>query len=260
MNELREKQLEIEQECNKNLLWTRIYTEIKSAEVIMNLIKTAGGIEKILLKIVAVLMVYKRLNVDVLTAILYKPNGKYSLEDIVTNIELGLEKQLFKFDYNRDQAIARFVLDTKAQAEIDALQYPLPLLVEPKLLKHNDSSGYLLKNKESVLLNNNSTKKDINLDHLNLMNQTAFSINPVVLSKVSNKWKATGEMTMRQLERFNRYAKWAQKLMLDNGNKFYFSHRYDYRGRTYCEGYYLNYQGNDYCKSILEFSNKEIIK
>ena len=36
-------------------------------------------------------------------------------------------------------------------------------------------------------------------------------------------------------------------------------YRYDYRGRTYCEGYYLNYQGNDYCKSILEFANKELI-
>lgn len=259
MNELKETQLKIEKECNKNLLWTRIYTELKSADVVMNMVNTAGGNPKILTKILAVMAVYKRLSVDVLPAIIWKPTGKYTLDEVLKNIELAISKELIRFDYNRDQFIVRFTLDEKAQSEIDALQYPLPMLVEPRLIKHNQSSGYLLKDKQSVLLNNNSTKKDVDLDHLNLMNQTAFSINETVLAKVKNSWKADGEMSMRQLERFNRYAKWSQDLMLKNGNKFYFSHRYDYRGRTYCEGYYLNYQGNDYCKSILEFTNKELI-
>lgn len=253
-------QKEIEQQCNKNLLWNRIYTELKDTNELMNQIKTSGGDEHLMLKACAILAVYKRLKPDVMVAVMYKPTGIYTLEQVIENLELAIEKKLVNFDSNRDEFIVRWALNDKAQSELDALQYPLPMIVMPKLLKHNQSSGYYLKEKQSVLLNNNSTKKDINLNHLNLMNQVEFSINKTVLNKVSNIWKATSEMSQKQLMRFNHYAKWAQNLMIKQGNSFYFSHRYDYRGRCYCEGYYLNYQGNDYCKSILEFANKEIVE
>ena len=96
------------------------------------------------------------------------------------------------------------------------------------------------------------------------MNQVEFSLNKEVLKKVKNTWNINSSKdnirTQKQFDRFNKYCKVAQNIMLETGNKFYFSHRYDYRGRTYCEGYYLNYQGNDYCKAVLEFSNKEIIE
>lgn len=41
--------------------------------------------------------------------------------------------------------------------------------------------------------------------------------------------------------------------------KFYLKHHYDTRGRCYCEGYYVNYQGSSYKKAIIQLANKELI-
>jgi hypothetical protein len=44
-----------------------------------------------------------------------------------------------------------------------------------------------------------------------------------------------------------------------NGNVFTLQHNYDTRGRCYCEGYYINYQGSSYKKAIVQLHEKEII-
>lgn len=41
--------------------------------------------------------------------------------------------------------------------------------------------------------------------------------------------------------------------------KFYLKHHYDTRGRVYCQGYYVNYQGSSYKKAIVQLANKELI-
>ena len=46
---------------------------------------------------------------------------------------------------------------------------------------------------------------------------------------------------------------------LQHGNKFWFTHKYDKRGRIYCCGYQLNTQGNSYAKAQLELANKQLI-
>jgi DNA-directed RNA polymerase len=41
---------------------------------------------------------------------------------------------------------------------------------------------------------------------------------------------------------------------------FYIPVRIDYRGRVYCSTEYLNYQGIELAKGLLEFSKAEIVK
>jgi DNA-directed RNA polymerase len=41
------------------------------------------------------------------------------------------------------------------------------------------------------------------------------------------------------------------------GNRFWLTHKYDKRGRTYCQGYHVSYQGNDYNKACIEFADGE---
>ena len=41
---------------------------------------------------------------------------------------------------------------------------------------------------------------------------------------------------------------------------FYFSWRYDKRGRVYSQGYYLNPQGNDWNKYILQLAKAELVR
>lgn len=259
----REIQEKLERTYNKNLLLKRVFTEITGDMDLQGIIKDSGCDVDLANKALAFLAIYKRLDIATMVAMLFKPDGEKSLEEVVHQVEMLVEKNLVHYDPSADKIIVRFELDPTVQAEIGCFQYPLPLVIKPKLLKHNMDSAYYLKNKQSVLLNDHKTKKDVDLEHLNLMNQVAFTVNKSVYAKAVNVWTPKAEkdpnQTRRQMERFNKYCKVSQDIIMENGNKFYFSHRYDYRGRTYCEGYYLNYQGNDYCKAILEFANKEII-
>jgi DNA-directed RNA polymerase len=43
-------------------------------------------------------------------------------------------------------------------------------------------------------------------------------------------------------------------------NEFYLTHRYDKRGRVYCQGYHVTYQGTPWNKAVLELADKEIIE
>ncbi len=47
-------------------------------------------------------------------------------------------------------------------------------------------------------------------------------------------------------------------LVVQEGNEFYLTHRYDKRGRTYAQGHFINPQGTEYNKAVLEFSNEEV--
>ncbi len=257
--DLKETQKQLENTYNNNILMKKVFMEILGDEDLQALITNTGVNKDIANKALAFITIYKRLSISTMVAMLFKPTGKYTLDEICHQVELLVQTHLVHFDPDKRQIIVRFELDPQVQADLACFQYPLPIVCEPKILRHNMSSAYFMKRKESVLLNGHKTKDDVDLDHLNLMNQIEFSINETVLSKVKNVWNSSKDETMRQIDRFNRYCKITYDLMLKFGNKFRFSHRYCYRGRTYCEGYYLNYQGNDYCKSLLEFANKETI-
>ena len=43
------------------------------------------------------------------------------------------------------------------------------------------------------------------------------------------------------------------------GNKFYFTWKFDSRGRMYSQGYHCNLQATEYKKAILNFSHEELI-
>jgi DNA-directed RNA polymerase len=49
-------------------------------------------------------------------------------------------------------------------------------------------------------------------------------------------------------------------ILEEYGNEFYLTHRYDKRGRVYCQGYHISYQGNAWNKSVIELADKEIIE
>jgi len=38
------------------------------------------------------------------------------------------------------------------------------------------------------------------------------------------------------------------------------THRYDKRGRVYCMGYHVNYQGTPWNKAVIELADKEMIQ
>jgi hypothetical protein len=164
--------------------------------------------------------------------------------------------------------IVKFTISADVQADIDRFQYPLPMVVEPKELKGNKQSGYYLNN-SSVILKQNHHDDDVCLDHINRMNRVKFKVNFDTASMIKNQWRnldkpKDGETQAdfdRRVRAFNKYdqtAKGVLETLIEHGNEFFFTHKYDKRGRTYCQGHHANYQGTPWNKAVIEFAQGEV--
>lgn len=168
------------------------------------------------------------------------------------------------------QFIVIFDITADVQEEIDRFQYPLPMVVQPNILRENTDSGYL-RGKQSVILKDNHHDNDVCLDHLNRCNAVKYSIDMRVVGMVKNRWRNLDkakagetredfEKRKRAFEKYDRTAHDVMGLLISEGNEFYFTHRYDKRGRTYCCGHHANYQGTPWNKAVLTFAEKELVE
>lgn len=155
------------------------------------------------------------------------------------------------------------------QRDLDLFQFPLPMVVEPREVKSNRDTGYVL-NRGSIILKKNHHSDDVCLDHINRMNKVRFTINIDTATMVKNAWrnldkpkegetKEDFEKRKRAFEKYSRTAHDVHDVMVEHGNVFYLTHKYDKRGRVYCQGYHINYQGNAWNKAVVELADKEII-
>jgi len=105
-------------------------------------------------------------------------------------------------------------------------------------------------------------EKDICLDHIERMNSIALSLDERIIDAMEEYQKSEPETTEQeeQWQEFKRRSAETYQTVLENGNRFYLRHNYDTRGRCYCEGYYINYQGSQYKKAIVQLADKEVVK
>lgn len=143
-------------------------------------------------------------------------------------------------------------------------RHVMPSLLPPKKLESNKDSGYQTFG-SSVILAGKYHKKPVPLDHINRVNSVALSINPKAL-EIEPVFKEDEEETTE--EREERYKAWKQlnvesmqtyAELVNSGNKFYLTHKYDERLRTYAHGYQVSTQGDSYRKSVVELANKEVV-
>jgi hypothetical protein len=159
----------------------------------------------------------------------------------------------------------RYEISADVQEELDRFQYPLPFVVEPKEIESNMDRGYYT-TKGSVILKNNHHDGDVCLDHLNRCNKVQFSIDQRVVSMVKNQWRnldkpkqdETKQDFAKRIKAFEKYDRTAHDVMAMLPEKFNLSHRPDKRGRTYSQGYHVNYQGSAWNKAVICFSQKEV--
>lgn len=166
--------------------------------------------------------------------------------------------------------IVAYEIPQDLQRELDMFQYPLPMVVEPRVLEDNLSTGYLT-GRGSVILRDNHHDGDVCLDHLNRMNRVALSVNAKVARTVQCKWKGldrkkedeTWEDFQQRQRAFDKYCRVADRvisIMEAAGNTFYLTHKYDKRGRTYPQGFHINPQGTDWNKAVVELADREPIE
>lgn len=168
------------------------------------------------------------------------------------------------------ELVSRIQLEPKTLELINQYQYLPPMLVPPEPVKSNTGSGYLSIKWDSLILKKNHHEFDICLDNINRFNSVAFSLDDRVIRNIrdnrkhldSAKADESADEYKARVDSFLKMEKESMRvfaMLINEGNRFYLTHKYDKRGRTYCQGYHVSYQGNTYRKAILELADKEIV-
>jgi len=266
-----EFQIDIEKLFHKNQLFPRIegeFTTCKEFNFRGHMIEHKID-EDFGFALLVQMVLHKRAHLPTLVGTL----RKYFDEDAqktAEELEKAVAANLVDWSPVSRQFILRYGISPDVQAEIDRYQYPLPMVVEPQELKDNRDTGYFT-SRNSVILRHNHHDEDVCLDHLNQVNKIRFRVNQKVATTIRNRWRnldkpkpdeEVGEYNKRA-KAFEKYDRTAHDVMhhlgLANEGEFYLTHKYDKRGRTYCQGYVVNYQGTAWNKAVIEFANKEII-
>ena len=268
--DMMEFQIEIEKLFSKNQLMPRIRKEFKEcsdanfeAYMIEKDINPDFGFD-----LLAQMVLHKRADLPTLVGALRKHFGG---DCQLTTDELYKAAAADLVDWSpiNNQFIIRFGITAEVQADLDRYQYPLPMVIEPKELKNNKDTGYYT-GSGSAILKQNHHDEDICLDHLNKMNRIKLRINQQVALTIKNRWKNLDkqkpdeevedyEKRVKAFQKYDRTSKDVLDMLgVSTGGEFYLTHKVDKRGRTYSQGYHVNYQGADWNKAVIEFANQEI--
>lgn len=262
------KQVLLEELFDKNQLIPAIKKYFRDAYESVNLEnEVSHGIpSEFAVDVLTQTYLHKQARAEVLLGILVT-----SWKDI-DKISRWLEKlaELDAVDYFNGRFVVRHHIPLKLAEDIEKYQFPMPMMVEPRPVTCNRETGYISLG-GSIILKNNHHNKDVCLDHINRCNRVPLTINrdtsTAVENKVANLNGAKEGETFEEYqdrlaawEKFVKHTGWVHDLLGSvHENKFYLTHKYDKRGRTYCQGYFVNYQGHDFNKAVIEFANKEII-
>jgi len=215
------------------------------------------------------LVLRKRAKVAVLVGVLHRHfekenNPKQACADAILD---AVYKDFANWIDDEETVIMKYDISQDVKDKLDCFQFPLPMVEEPYYVNSNRQTGYQTIH-GSLLLKNNHHDEDICLDHINRCNQIPLAINANVVSFIQNKWKNLNKQKAnetwedfsqrkKQFAKYNKTTKDILAALLGLGNRMWLTHKYDFRGRTYCQGYAVTYQGNDWNKGMIEFSEKE---
>lgn len=261
-------QIELERLYSKNQLMSRIraeFTECKEFDFKMYL-KEQEIPEDFGIELLAQMALHKRADISTMVGCLRHLTG--SGQECADLLLKSAMADLMDWSPTLKIFIVKFTISDDVQADIDRFQYPLPMVVEPKEVKSNTQSGYFLNN-SSIILKHNHHDDDVCLDHINRMNRVKFKINFDTATMIKNKWRNLDrakegesqqdfERRVRAFEKYDRTAHDVIRTLITHGNEFHFTHKYDKRGRTYCQGHHCNYQGTPWNKATCEFADGEV--
>lgn len=262
----------------KQLFWEKEYNNLQEYTLLQD--DLIGVIpeeidpreRKILAKILVQVYLHKRMNIPTIVGCIR--NSCASAEEASALVVKCINNRWVLYDFSRKEITVRYIPDNDIIEKLDQFQFPPPLLCKPKPIKKNTDSAYYTIKVDNIILNQRYLPKekkiDACLDHINRMNQVVFKLNLDVVEAIENHWEGTlhpkeGESLEdfqkkeRAFAKYNRNAHKLIKMIVDAGNRFYLAHHYDKRGRINSQGYYINYQGNDWCKGCIEFADEEYL-
>jgi len=217
------------------------------------------------------LVLRKRAGVAVLVGILQRhfKNESHPKQACADMILEAIHADFCDWDDANSVVVIRYDISDDVKEQLDMFQYPLPMIEEPNHVFNNKQTGYQTIH-GSLLLKNTHTDLDICLDHINRSNAVPLSINSNVVAFLQNKWKGIDhqkddedlETFVKRTKAFQKYDRTSKDIlaaMLALGNRLWLTHKYDFRGRSYSQGYHVNYQGNDWNKAMIQFAETEVL-
>lgn len=264
-----EFQIALEEQHSNNQLVPRIKKELRSYGE-DELIKHCNQYDippDFALDLLVQMVLYKRANAATLVGLLrhhYK-DSQETLDMILTCAVANL----VRYEPHTQLFIIKTTISDEVQAELDAFQFPLPMVVKPVSVVKNTDTGYFL-SKGSILLKDSHHMEDVCLDHINRVNRIPLCINHDTATMIKNQWKGLDKQKSDEtIEDFNKRVKAFKKyervsmnvisFLVQERNEFWMTYKYDKRGRTYAQGYHINPQGNDWNKAVIEFADKELV-
>jgi hypothetical protein len=262
-------QLDLEQFLSKRQLIPRIKAEfVECKEVNFNEYFAEAKIPQSFgYDLLVQMVIHKRTTLPTLVGIL-----RHHFDDSQVTADMlmrAAEADLMDWIPDLKIFVVRIDISPDVQQELDEFAYPLPMIVPPKHLKTNLDSGYY-STRGSVILKDNHHDDDVCLDYLNKMNSIKLSLDNDTATMIKNRWRnldkpKVGEShddfqrRRKQFEKYDRTAKAAIALLQSLNDHFYLTHKYDKRGRSYCCGYQVNYQGNPWSKAVINLYNTELV-
>jgi|TARA_R110000744_G_scaffold204690_1_gene323475 hypothetical protein len=150
--------------------------------------------------------------------------------------------------YELPESIKQYIVNTC---------YMPPMLVKPDKVTNRQNSGHITISKP-LLLGKRVHSDPLNYTAINRQNSVCFNLDQRMLEILEESSKPLD--TQDKKDSFKRNTIAYDKTYAHLAERpFYFTNNYDDRGRTYCGGWQVNYQGTDYKKAILNLAHKELI-
>lgn len=264
-----EFQIDIEKLFHKNQLIPRIKAEFLAEPEFAQWMDDHEIDQEFGFALLVQMVLHKRATVPILVGIL-RHHFDDDCQATADALDAAARADLVDWSPVTQQFIIKYGITPDVQAEIDRYQYPLPMVVPPLPLKDNHDTGYYT-SRNSVILRDNHHDDDVCLESLDQINATRFRINQDVSTTIRNRWrhldkpKPDEDMSeyRKRVKAFEKYDRTAhdviQHLGLAAEGEFYLTHKYDKRGRIYCQGYVVNYQGTEWNKAVIEFADQEVV-
>ena len=176
---------------------------------------------------------------------------KTDMFDIIAANQSETGSLMIKSNYRLNDSTLQYIANTK---------YLPPLVCVPHAITSNSDNGYITKNESVILGKDNHHEEYQALDVLNTSQNIALSLDKETLEyeEVSKKPLDTPEKISNFL-RIVVSSKQVYQDLLTHGNKFFFTWKYDKRGRVYSQGYHVNIQSTSFKKALINLNQKHLI-
>jgi hypothetical protein len=151
---------------------------------------------------------------------------------------------------------SKLSLDEAMLQRIANTKYLPPMLVPPSDVSSNKGNQYLTFKTSLVKKSYNFHNEYLAYDVINILQSYELSLDEFVVHQEIESSKTELD-TQEKKDNFNRMvlaSKATYLEILDAGNKFYEPWSYDKRGRSYMDGYHINYQSSQYKKALININ------